>query len=155
MSFDTIINRTELARRTRQAVEQARRGQTILVESYGEEQVAIIDALDYRLLRALAHYRSRPISPIEDVHIAPRGLSEETLKTTISQAAGDIQAAWDIVISTYLDGDISLGRAAELLNLSRFELMARFNRLGLPLQLGTTTIAEAQAEVDALSETTG
>jgi predicted HTH domain antitoxin len=151
MSFDTIISRTELARRTRQAVEQARRGQTILVESYGEEQVAIMDALDYRLLRAVAHYRSRPIAPIEDSDIAPRGLSEETIKTAISQAAEDIQAAWNIVISTYLDGDISLGRTAELLKLSRFELMARFNRLGLPLQLGTTTVEEGRAEADALS----
>jgi hypothetical protein len=33
------ISRTHLARNTRQTIEQARRGQAILVESYGEEQV--------------------------------------------------------------------------------------------------------------------
>jgi predicted HTH domain antitoxin len=36
------------------------------------------------------------------------------------------------VVAAYLDGDISLGRAALLLGLSRFDLLARFNRLGLP-----------------------
>jgi hypothetical protein len=38
----SAISRTHLARNTRQTIEQARRGQAILVESYGEEQVAIV-----------------------------------------------------------------------------------------------------------------
>ena len=50
-----------------------------------------------------------------------------------------------------LDGHISLGRAATLLQQSRFELQARFNRLGLPLRLGPVTTAEGQAEYDALT----
>jgi hypothetical protein len=54
------------------------------------------------------------------------------------------------VIAAYLEGDISLGRAAELLGLSRFDLALRFNRLGPPLRLGPATIAEAREEREAL-----
>jgi len=54
------------------------------------------------------------------------------------------------VIAAYLDGDISLGRAALLLGLTRFDLLARFNRLGLPTQLGTLSLQEAAAEYDTL-----
>jgi hypothetical protein len=74
---NTTISRTDLARSTRQALEQARRGQTVLVESYGEEQVAIVDALDYRLLQAVARYRARPDAPAHDATAVPQGLSEE------------------------------------------------------------------------------
>ena len=54
MTVATIISKTDLARRTRQIVNQARRGGAVIVESYGEEQVAILDAADYRCLRAVA-----------------------------------------------------------------------------------------------------
>jgi predicted HTH domain antitoxin len=50
------------------------------------------------------------------------------------------------VSTAYLDGDISLGRAALLLGLSRFELQAHFNRLGLPAQPGPLSLNEARAE---------
>ena len=147
---NTTISRTDLARSTRQALEQARRGQTVLVESYGEEQVAIIDALDYRLLRAAAFYRARRDAP--DPTAIPQGLSAETVATAVAQAQEDPQVAWDLVIATYLDGHISLGRAAELLRLSRFDLTTLFNRLELPLRLGVDSPAEVQAEVEALRD---
>jgi hypothetical protein len=41
-----------------------------------------------------------------------------------------------------------------LLNQSRFELIARFNRLGLPLRLGPSSAAEGQAEYEALDTDT-
>ena len=37
----TTISRTDLARRTRQAVDRVLRGDTLIVHSYGEEQVVI------------------------------------------------------------------------------------------------------------------
>lgn len=40
------------------------------------------------------------------------------------------------ILGAYLAGEISLGKAAELLDLSRFELQERFLRLGVPLRLG-------------------
>lgn len=149
--FPNTISRTELARSTRQAIEQARRGQTILVESYGEEQVAIVDALDYRLLRAVAAYRTRPDTPVQDASATPQGLTAETIAAAQDAAGGDPQVVWEQVVTAYLDGHISLGRAATLLQQSRFELQARFNRLGLPLRLGPVTTAEGQTEYETLS----
>jgi predicted HTH domain antitoxin len=151
---NTTISRTDLARHTRQALEKARRGQTVLVESYGEEQVAIVDALDYRLLRAAALYQARRDVPAHDAKAVPEGLSEEAVETAVAQAQGDTQVAWNLVVTTYLDGHISLGRAANLLNVSRFDLTARFNRLGLPLRIGPATVEEARAEMDALADET-
>jgi predicted HTH domain antitoxin len=151
MPLNTTISRTELARSTRQAIEQARRGQTILVESYGEEQVAIVDALDYRLLRAVAQYRVRPDSPAQDAGAVPEGLTAAAVEAAQNEAVSDPQAIWEEVITAYLDGHISLGRAATLLKQSRFELAARFNRLGLPLRLGASSVAEGQAEYEALT----
>jgi hypothetical protein len=150
---NTTISRTDLARSTRRALEQARRGQTVLVESYGEEQVAIVDALDYRLLRAVALYRAGREAPAQNDAAIPQGLGAAAVETAVAQAQGDVQAAWDLVITAYLDGQISLGRAAELLEVNRFDLMARFNRLGLPLRLGSGSPAEAQAELEALQDT--
>lgn len=151
----TTISRTDLARSTRRALEQARRGQMVLVESYGEEQVAIVDALDYRLLQAAARYRARPDAPAHDDTAVPQGVSEDVLTTAVSRAQDDAQVAWDLVIAAYLDGHISLGRAAELLRLNRFDLTLRFNRLGLPLRVGPAAVDEALAEVEALRDLSG
>jgi hypothetical protein len=41
-----------------------------------------------------------------------------------------------LVIAAYLDAHISLGRAAELLHLNRFDYAFRFNWLGLPPRVG-------------------
>lgn len=110
-----------------------------------------MDALDYRLLRAVAAYRARPDAPAQDASATPQGLTAEIITAAQDAAGGDPQAVWEQVITAYLDGHISLGRAATLLKQSRFELQARFNRLGLPLHLGPTNIAEGQAEYDTLT----
>lgn len=139
----TIINRTDLARRTRQMVDRVRRGDTLIVESYGEEQVVLLDVVDYRLLRAIAAYynlSSRPV-PATDPSIMQSGLSE------IELTGMEIQARWNQVIAAYLDEQISLGRAATLLELSRYELDERFRRLDIPRRVGSATVEEAQAEV--------
>jgi hypothetical protein len=49
----------------------------------------------------------------------------------------ETDVAWDLVIHAYLDGDISLGRAAALLGLNRFDLLARANRLDTSLRIGS------------------
>lgn len=61
---------------------------------------------------------------------------------------GDLWYA--IVIGAYLDQEINLGRAAELLGLSRAELQKRFLMQGIPLRLGPQDIAEAHAELNAI-----
>ncbi len=157
MSTATIISRTDLARHTRQVVDQVRRGHIFVVESYGEEQVAILDILDYRLLSAVATYHAQaaekgasPRVPIRDTALAPQGLSDEVVQEAVTLAGGDVQVAWNRAIVAYLEGNISLGRVAQLLGLPRFDLMQRFTRLGLPLQLGAANLEEARAELEAL-----
>jgi len=68
--------------------------------------------------------------------MALRLLYSSEMQQAIAAADGDAQAGWDRALAAYLDGDISLARAAGLLGLSRFELAGRFQRLGLPLQIG-------------------
>lgn len=146
------ISRTDLARRTRQVVNQAHRGQPVIVESYGEEQVAILDALDYRCLRALAAYHAQPphAAPVNDPAMTPRGLDSEEIHRTLDQSSEDVQATWNRILAAYFDGDVTLGRAADLLGITRFVLQERFNRLGLPLHIGPADLAKAQQEVVAL-----
>jgi prevent-host-death family protein len=152
MSAANVIGKTDLARRTRQVLDRVRRGQTVIVESYGQEEAAIVSILDYRLLRAVSAYRNLPVhpSPMSDSSLAPRGLAEAQVEDVQRRAGGDTQATWNMVIAAYLDGDISLGRTAELLHLSRFELMESFNQAGVPLHLGSATVDKARSEVEAL-----
>jgi predicted HTH domain antitoxin/antitoxin (DNA-binding transcriptional repressor) of toxin-antitoxin stability system len=146
------IGKTDLARRTRQVLDRVRRGQTVIVESYGEEEAATVSIVDYRLLRAATAYQNRLArpAPANDNSLAPRGLADQAVRDAQDSAGGDVQEAWNAVVAAYLDGDISLGRAAELLHLSRFELMQSFNQAGIPLRLGSATAEEARAEVEAL-----
>jgi len=150
MIHSSTISKTDLARRTRQVVDRARRGDTIIVESYGEEQVVVIDAIDYRILRAVAAYRTLPLhpAPVNDPTLAPAGLSEAEVEQACQEAGGSPQARWNRVIAAYLDGHINLGRAATLLALSSYELDERFRRLEVPRRIGPATKEEAQAEVD-------
>lgn len=119
----TKISERELAHRTREIVNRVQHGELAVVESSGKEQVVLLDALDFRLLRALAACAMR--NPEE-------------------ADSPDTRA-----IRNFLDGEISLGKAAELLQLSRFELRERFDRLGVPIRLGPASLEEARAEVAA------
>jgi predicted HTH domain antitoxin len=62
----------------------------------------------------------------------------------------DEELRWSVVINAYLDEEISLARAASLLGLHPLELRERFVEKGIPLHLGPTDKADAQAEVDAI-----
>jgi prevent-host-death family protein len=130
--MSVVISRTDLARNTRDIVERVRRGQLVVVQSYGQEQIVLLDALDYRILRALVHYA---LQREEESSAAPQGADLATQ-----------------VIAPYLDGTISLSKAAERMGMSRFELMGRFERLGLPLRLGPASLTEAQEEVQAVRQ---
>jgi hypothetical protein len=86
------------------------------------EAFSNLDATDIRLLRALAGSASGPAEMDHDSR----------------------------VIRDYLDERISLGKAAEQLGLSRFELQERFHRLNAPLRLGPATLEEAREEIAVL-----
>jgi predicted HTH domain antitoxin len=116
------ISRTDLARNTREIVDQVRKGQTIFVQSYGEDQIVLLDLLDYKILKALVDYALR--------------------ETTKLQVGGVNE-----VMQLYLNEQISLAKASEMLGLSRYELMDHFERLGIPLRLGPETLEDAYEEI--------
>jgi predicted HTH domain antitoxin len=131
------IRKTDLARNTRAVLNGVMRGQTALIESHGKAEAAIIDIVDYLILRAVMRYHARP--PKVD---ADAGLSEAAAAAASSQ-----QARYDLVMAYYLADAISLGRAAELLRLPSFDLRLRFLRLDVPLRLGPATVEEAVADM--------
>ena len=122
----TTISQADLARKTQEVVDRVQHGEVAIIESSGQEQVVLLDPLDFRLLRALAQC----------------AIDEKERE----QDSGDqdVQA-----LQAYLADEISLSKAAELLGLSRFELQDRFLRLGVPLRIGPGTMEEAWAEIKA------
>lgn len=64
--------------------------------------------------------------------------------------AEDDELRWALVVSAYLDRQINLGKAAELLDVHELELRDRFLELGIPLRIGPADMAEARAEVEAV-----
>jgi prevent-host-death family protein len=141
MEYFAYISKTELARKTRQVIKSVQRGKTVIVESHGQPEAAILDMPDYYLLLAAtrSHARSLEIDP-------EAGLPDEALDETSQQDR------YDWIIAHYLAGALSLGRAAELLDLPWADLRARLSRLGLPILLGPENINELQAEIDAVAK---
>ena len=121
----TTFSPTELSERTREILDRVQDGELAVVVSGGEERIVLLDALDYRLLRAFAVYAT----------------------------GGDTGEPEDLpeirVIRDYLDEKINLGKAAELLGITRFELEDSFRRLRVPLRLGVSSAEDAQAEMAA------
>jgi prevent-host-death family protein len=154
MIYTSKISKTDLARRTRQIVDRARRGETIIVESYGEEQVVVMDALDYRILRAVASHGMLPArpTPANEPNMEPAGLSELEVEQAERESNGSPQVRWNRVIAAYLDGHINMGRAAVLLGLSSYEIDERFRRLEVSRRIGPNSEEEARAEVRAAFE---
>jgi predicted HTH domain antitoxin len=64
--------------------------------------------------------------------------------------AQDEALRWSLVVSAYLDEEISLSRAAALLDLHPLALREQFIAKGVPLLLGPEDEADAQAEIDAM-----
>lgn len=120
------ISRTDLVRNTREIVGRLRRGQPVLVQSYGEDQIVFLDALDYRILTALVNY-------------AVGKVSVETAEMS--------EYLFGSIMHAYLNLQISLAKAVEQMGLSRFELMERFERLRIPLRIGPDSVNEARDEV--------
>ena len=52
------ISKTDLARNTREVLNTVMRGQTALIESHGKAEAAIIDIVDYLILRAVMRYHA-------------------------------------------------------------------------------------------------
>jgi predicted HTH domain antitoxin len=122
----TTITQVALAMNPKEIIDRVQHGEVVIVETSGKEQAVLLNSLDFRLLRALAHC-AIPDKEREQEEVDP-----------------DVR-----ILGAYLAGEISLGKAAELLDLSRFELQERCLRLGVPLRLGPATLAEAWEEIRA------
>lgn len=123
----TRISPNDLAQRTDEIMDRVRRGELTVLESTGHEQIVLLDALDFRLLRALA-------ASVTDREGA--SVEEKALRG-------------------YLAEEISLGKLADILQVNRFVLMDSFRRLGLPLHLGPASLEEAREEVAAMRDLLG
>lgn len=134
----TRVRKTDLARRTRQVINAVLRGQTAVVESHGQPEVAILDIVDYRIMRAVMRYHAQK----SEVDVEA-GLSDQELETI-----PDEQDRFNLVLSHYLAGAISLARTAELLNFPWLDLRTRFLRLDVPLRTAPADLAEARADVE-------
>jgi predicted HTH domain antitoxin len=133
------VRKTDLARNTRQVINNVLRGQTAVVESHGQPEVAIMDIIDYRITRAVMRYYShRPSIDIDE------GLSDQQVAST-----SDPQKRFDLVLAHYLAGAISLGRVAELLALPWVDLRIRFQRLDVPLRAAPLDVDEARRDLEA------
>ncbi|MDX2159873.1 MAG: hypothetical protein SF162_00975, partial [bacterium] len=102
-------------------LERLRKGEALRVhddEQAGEKWV-LMDEFDYQLIAAAAQVFS----------------------------AKESDDALTVAMRRYLKDEISLSKAGQLMGRSRFELIERFMRLGLPLRNGPATIEEAREEV--------
>ncbi|BCW97037.1 MAG: UPF0175 family protein [Fimbriimonadales bacterium] len=61
----------------------------------------------------------------------------------------DADFRWAMVVGAYLDEQINLGKAAELLGMHRAQLQQLFLERGIPVRLGAQTLEEARAEAEA------
>ena len=83
------VRKTDLARNTRQVINNVLRGQTAVIESHGQAEVAIMDIVDYRITRSvMRYYAQRP--EIDE----GRGLADQEVA-----GADDPQARFDLVLA--------------------------------------------------------
>jgi predicted HTH domain antitoxin len=118
------VPKTTLARQTRQIIQAVQRGQTVVVEHHGQPEAAIMDIMDYYLIRAVLYYHTH--TPHID---ADAGLSDEAVA-----AAASLLEKVNLVVTHYLAEAISLSRAAELLELPWLDLRTRCLRLDIPVR---------------------
>lgn len=136
------VRKTDLARNTRKIIRDVLRGKTAIVESHGLPEVAIMDVIDYYLQSAALNYFTQ----------APKVRAKEGLGDGTVAKLDSEQERYNLVLAYYLSEAISLGRAAELLNLPWVDLRMRIARLDIPLYLGPGDIEELKAEIKAIEQ---
>ena len=57
---------------------------------------------------------------------------------------------WALVVNAYMDHQINLGKAAELLDVPEVSLREKFLEMGIPVRHGPADIEAARAEADAV-----
>lgn len=131
------VTTAELERDAERVIDAVQRGAPAIVERRGWPAAAMMDLVDYRLLRAFVHYQAQPGA----FDLAPEPSDERCV-------GQDEQARYDLVMAYYQGDRMSIGRAAELLGIPPFEFQLRCARLGIPLNLGPRTIEELREEIE-------
>jgi hypothetical protein len=140
-----VISDQELAQDPRRVIDGVRRGEPALVGRHGEPEAAILDIVDYRILRAVAHAQAHDLTGVD----LEQGLPDDHV-----EQAADAQARYDLALAYYLAGAISTGRLAAVLRLPFVDVSLRFGRLGVPLRLGPETIGEILDDADVAGRLT-
>lgn len=89
----------------------------------------------------LAHWLLDEIA--KQWEIQPERVSQALLRAL----EADPELRWAVVVGAYLDEQISLAKAAELLGIDRWTLQEEFQRRGIPLRQGATSLEELHAEI--------
>lgn len=140
------VSPSELSAEGRQLLDALRHGETVfLEEEEGQAEAALMDIVDYRILRAVMHALAARLE------IDPSGgLSESELEGD----PGD-QERYNQVIAHYLGEAISLSRAAELLEMPPSVLRDRFDRLDVPQRIAPSGANEARRDVQTARSWSG
>jgi predicted HTH domain antitoxin len=83
----------------------------------------------------MRYYAQQPEIDVEE------GLADQQVTST-----SDPQEGFNLILAHYLAGAISLGRAAELLELPWVDLRTRFQRLDVPLRVAPSDLQEARLD---------
>jgi predicted HTH domain antitoxin/antitoxin (DNA-binding transcriptional repressor) of toxin-antitoxin stability system len=131
------VSPSDLSAEGRQLLDAVRRGETVFVEEEGRAEAALMDIVDYRILRAVMHaLAAKPeIDP-------DKGLPGNRLVGDPGE-----QERYNQVLAHYLGQAISLGRAAELLEMAPGALRDRFDRLEVPRRIAPGGEEEARRDV--------
>ena len=74
---------------------------------------------------------------------------EHISQVLLTALKSDPDLHWAIVVGAYLNEQISLAKAAELLGTDQWSLAEEFQQRGIPIRRGSADIQEARAEVAA------
>ncbi len=119
-----LVTRTELLRDSGEVFDKLLRGRAALIEKHRKPQAVLLDIYDFYGLRAAAVFK------VNKFDIAPGDLDQ------VVENCEDEAETYLLVIGHYLAGEIGLSRAADLLDVPREELNARFKRLQIPARAG-------------------
>jgi hypothetical protein len=132
------VSAADLARDPARILHGVREGRPAIVYAESGADAALVDLIDYQLLRAMARAGADPLRV---------GSSEADLSSDSMRDGTTRQALFDLVVAHYLAQAINLGRAAELLEVPWTDLRDRFARLGVPLRLGPESLADLDDEI--------
>lgn len=134
------IERESLAPDVQRLLETLDERGPALLAADGMPEAAVMDIVDFRLLRAAVRFYANP------PHLAATQLEADPSDEAVATLGGE-QARYDLVLAHLLAGGLSLSRAAELLGTAYVDLRLRLHRLGLPTLQRPTNIEDAREEV--------